>query len=46
LSLSRPAQLVEWIRHPQAIEPGGVMPDMAVAPGDATDIAALLYSLR
>jgi cytochrome c len=41
-----PAQLIEWIRHPQGIEPGGVMPDMAVAPGDAIDIAALLYSLR
>ena len=41
-----PAMLIEWIRHPQAIEPGGVMPDMAVVPGDASDIAALLYSLR
>jgi cytochrome c len=38
--------LIDWIRHPQAVEPGNVMPDMAVTPSDAADIAAFLYQLR
>jgi cytochrome c len=41
-----PDQLISWIRHPQAVEPGNVMPDMAVTEGDARDIAAFLYTLR
>jgi cytochrome c len=41
-----PDHLIEWIRHPQAIVPGNVMPDMAVTEGDARDIAAFLYTLR
>jgi cytochrome c len=38
--------LIAWIRHPQAVEPGNVMPDMAVTPRDAADIAAFLYRPR
>jgi cytochrome c len=41
-----PDHLVEWIRHPQTVQPGNVMPDMAVTEADARDIAALLYTLR
>jgi cytochrome c len=41
-----PDHLIEWIRHPQAVEPGNVMPDMAVTEADARDIAATLYTLR
>lgn len=41
-----PDQLVAWIRHPQSVEPGNVMPDMAIDESDARDIAAFLYTLR
>jgi cytochrome c len=41
-----PDHLVDWIRRPQSVEPGNVMPDMGVTAGDATDIAAFLYTLR
>lgn len=39
-----PANLVAWIRNPQRIDPGNVMPDLGVTPRDARDIAAYLYS--
>lgn len=38
--------LVEFIREPQKVAPGGAMPDMEVSERDAHDIAAYLYSLR
>ena len=38
-----PANLVAWIRNPQRIDPGNVMPDLGVTPRDARDIAAYLY---
>ena len=41
-----PANLVRWIRQPQAVIPGNAMPDMGVSEGDARDIAAYLYTLR
>jgi cytochrome c1 len=41
-----PDQLMAWIRWPQSIEPGNVMPDMAITETDARDIAAYLYTLR
>ena len=41
-----PDHLIAWIRHPQAVEPGNVMPEMAVTEDDARDIAAFLYTLR
>lgn len=40
-----PEQLIAWIRVPQAIEPGTVMPNMGVTPEDARDIAAYLYTV-
>lgn len=40
------ANLVRWIRDPQAIEPGTVMPRLGVTDADAVDIAAHLYRLR
>ena len=39
-----PANLIAWIRNPQAIDPGNVMPYLGVTPQDARDIAAYLYS--
>jgi len=39
-----PANLVAWIRDPQRIDPGNVMPTLGVTPQDARDIAAYLYS--
>jgi cytochrome c len=39
-------QLIAWIRHPQSVEPGNVMPDMGISEADARDIAAFLYTLR
>jgi len=38
-----PDHLIEWIREPQRVVPGNVMPDMTVSSGDAADIAAYLY---
>lgn len=38
--------LEEWIRHPQKMEPGTVMPDTGVTPEDARHMAAYLYALR
>jgi cytochrome c len=39
-----PANLVEWIREPQKVDPGNVMPMLGVTPREARDIAAYLYS--
>jgi cytochrome c2 len=41
-----PANLVRWIREPQAVIPGNAMPNMGVTEADARDIAAYLYTLR
>ena len=38
--------LIDWIRHPQKIDPKTAMPEMAVTERDARDIAAYLYTLR
>ena len=43
---NEPDRLVEWILHPQAIQPGTAMPDMGVSGQDALDMAAYLYTLR
>jgi cytochrome c len=43
---NEPDSLVQWIRFPQAIEPGTAMPNMGVTEGDAQDIAAYLYTLQ
>jgi cytochrome c len=38
------ANLVRWIRDPQAIDPGNAMPNMGVSERDAVDISAYLLS--
>ena len=40
-----PYNLVQWIRYPQRIEPGTVMPDLDVSEQDARDMAAYLFTL-
>lgn len=40
---NRPEELIRWIRDPQAIAPGVLMPDLGVTEQDARDIAAFLY---
>lgn len=40
-----PDNLIQWIRNPQAFEPGTAMPDMGVSEEDARDIASYLYTL-
>jgi cytochrome c2 len=44
--LNTPDNLMFWLRHPQQVVPGNVMPDMGVTAPDARDIAAYLYTLR
>ena len=41
-----PANMIEWIQHPQRIDPKNAMPEMGVTDQDARDIAAYLYTLR
>jgi cytochrome c2 len=41
-----PDNMVFWLRHPQLVVPGNVMPDMGMTASDARDIAAYLYTLR
>jgi len=43
---NEPQYLVEWIRFPQAIEPGTAMPNLDVTEEDALNMAAYLYTLR
>jgi cytochrome c1 len=40
------ANLVAWIRNPQAIEPRTAMPDLGVDDATARNIVAYLYSLH
>jgi cytochrome c len=42
--LSTPRAVVLFIQMPQAIAPGGKMPDLGVPQMDAADIAAYLYT--
>ena len=41
-----PDNLMLWLRHPQRVVPGNVMPDMGMTAPDARDIATYLYTLR
>jgi cytochrome c2 len=41
-----PENLMQWVRHPQQVEPGNAMPDVGVTEEDARHIAAYLYTLR
>lgn len=43
---NEPAHLIEWIRFPQAIEPGNAMPNLGVTEEDALNMAAYLYTLE
>ena len=38
--------LVRWIRKPQEVKPGNLMPDLGIGDRDARDIAAYLSTLR
>lgn len=40
---NRPEELIRWIRNPQEMVPGSVMPNMGVTQEDAEDILAYLY---
>ena len=41
-----PKSMIRWIRDPQGVQPGSVMPDMDITEQDGRDIAAFLYTLR
>lgn len=41
-----PDNLEHWIRDPQGVVPGNVMPDMGIDAADARDIAAYLYTRK
>ncbi len=41
-----PDNMVAWLRSPQSIVRGNVMPDMGLSDRDAHDIAAYLYTLK
>lgn len=43
---NEPASVINWIRFPQAIAPGTVMPTLGVSQRHAADIAAYLYTIR
>lgn len=42
---NEPVQVIRWIRFPQDVAPGTVMPNLGVSEADAGDIAAYLYTL-
>jgi cytochrome c1 len=41
-----PENLLRWLRVPQEIEPGSVMPNLDVTEQAARDMSAYLYTLR
>lgn len=41
-----PKNLADWIRNPQAIKPGVVMPDLGLSRKDVKEVVAYLESLR
>jgi cytochrome c1 len=41
-----PANLVHWLRSPQAVVPGNAMPDVGLSDAQARDVAAYLYAER
>lgn len=43
--LNSAGNLIDWIRDPQAIEPGTIMPRLGVSEPEARDIAAYLYGV-
>ncbi len=36
--------LIQWIQHPQEVEPGTAMPDLGVKKEEAHNMAAYLYN--
>lgn len=41
-----PANMIHWIRAPQAVDPLTAMPDLDVSQAHAVDMTAYLYALR
>ena len=41
-----PANLITWLRDPQSVVPGNVMPNMGISEPQARDMAEFLYTLR
>lgn len=41
-----PANMLLWVKQPQTVRPGDVMPNMGLNDADTLDIASYLYSLR
>jgi cytochrome c2 len=41
---NRPDLLVLWLRDPQAVQPGTLMPSLGLSEREARDVAAYLYS--
>lgn len=41
-----PENMVTWLRNPQAIVPGNVMPNMGLSARDAREVAAYLFTLQ
>ena len=41
-----PENMVRWIRQPQEISPGTVMPELGLSDQEARDIVAYLYAVR
>jgi cytochrome c1 len=41
-----PENMIEWLRHPQAVVPNNAMPDMNLDERQARDITAYLYTLN
>ncbi len=40
-----PANMREWIAHPQKVKPNNAMPEVSMTDDDARDITAYLYTL-
>lgn len=40
-----PDNMIRWLKNPQAVAPGNVMPDMGLSSSQARDITAYLYAL-
>lgn len=40
-----PDNMIRWLKNPQAVAPGNVMPDMGLSSSQARDITAYLYTL-
>jgi cytochrome c1 len=41
-----PDNLLRWLKDPQSVEPKTAMPNLGLTDGQASDVAAYLYTLR